>query len=181
MASSTLPYGEEVIRSKWLESPWENLVGGLVLGGKDLLEKVRRVTKADPGEQPGWKEIERSVGLPEIIAAVSRLRREAWEEFGNRRGDWGRPMVLMAARRLAGIDNRTLAAWMGGKDDSAVTQAVKRLEAKIRQSRKLAGFYRALQREMSKVKMCPQGAPQLFELPFVTAAAVLPLRIGLFP
>ena len=60
-------------------------------------------------------------------------------------------MVLMAARRLAGIDNRTLAAWMGGKDDSAVTQAVKRLEAKIRQSRKLAGFYRALQREMSKV------------------------------
>jgi len=146
-------YVEEAIRSKWLESAWENLVGGLVLGGKELLEKVRRVTKADPGEQPGWKEIERRPGLPEIVAAVSRLRGEAWEDFGNRRGDWGRPMVLMAARRLAGINNRTLAAWMGGKDDSAVTQAVKRLEAKMRQSRKLAGIYRSLEREISNVKM----------------------------
>ncbi len=146
-------YVEEAIRSKWLESPWENLVGGLVLGGKELLEKVRQVTKANPGEQPGWKEIERRPGLPEIVAAVSRLRGEAWEDFGNRRGDWGRPMVLMAARRWAGIDNRTLADWMGGKDDSAVTQAVKRLEAKMRRSCKLAGFYRALEREMSNVKM----------------------------
>ena len=85
------------------------------MGGKELLEKVRWGTKADPGEQPGWKEIERRVGLVDIVAAVSRLRGEDWEEFGNRRGDWGRPMVLMAARRLAGIDNRTLADWMGGK------------------------------------------------------------------
>lgn len=146
-------YVEEAIGRKWSESPWENLVGGLVLGGNELVEKVRRVTKADPGEQPGWKEIERRVGLPEIVAAVSRLRREAWEKFGSRHGDWGRPMVLMAARRLAGIDNRTLADWMGSKNDSAVTHAVKRLEAKMDRSRKLAGFYRSLQREMSKVKM----------------------------
>jgi putative transposase len=146
-------YVEEAIRHQWAESPWENLVGGLVLGGKELLEKVRQVTKADPGEQPGWKQIERRPGLPEIVAAVSRLRGEAWDDFGNRRGDWGRPMVLMAARRLAGIDNRALADWMGGKDDSAVTQAVKRLETKMQESRKLAGFYRSLTREMSNVKM----------------------------
>jgi len=62
-------------------------------------------------------------------------------------------MVLMAARRLAGIDNRTLAEWMGGKDDSAVTQAVKRLELRIQGSRRLAKFYQFLRREVSKVKM----------------------------
>jgi len=61
-------------------------------------------------------------------------------------------MVLMAARRLAGLDNRTLAGWMGAKDDSAVTQSVKRLEAKMRGDRKLARFCNALAREMSKVK-----------------------------
>lgn len=40
-------------------------------------------------------------------------------------------MVLMAARRLAGIGNRTLAEWIGGKDDSAVMQAMKRACGKI--------------------------------------------------
>jgi hypothetical protein len=31
------------------------LIGGLVLGGKELVEKVRQSTKADAAEQPGWK------------------------------------------------------------------------------------------------------------------------------
>ena len=35
-------YVEEAVRSRWVESPWENLVGGLVLDGKELLEKVRK-------------------------------------------------------------------------------------------------------------------------------------------
>lgn len=42
---------------------------------------------------------------------------------------------------------------MGAKDDSAVTQAVKRLEVKMRGDRKLAKFHDALGREMSKVKI----------------------------
>ena len=42
--------------------------------------------------------------------------------------------------------------WVGAKDDSAVTQALKRLEAKMRGDRKLARFCNALSREVSKVK-----------------------------
>ena len=60
--------------------------------------------------------------------------------------------MALAARRLAGMANRTLAGWIGAKDDSAVTQTVKRLEAKMRGDRKLARFCEALAREMSKVK-----------------------------
>jgi len=143
-------YVEEAVRCRWTESPWENLIGGLVLGGRELVEKVRQSTKADAAEQPGWKQIERRLDLRDIVGAVSRLRGEAWEDFGQRRGDWGRAMVLMAARRWAGIDNRTLAEWMGGKDDSAVTQAVKRLGAKMQGNRRLTKFYSALRREMSR-------------------------------
>lgn len=146
-------YVEEAVRSGWPESPWQNLVGGFVLGGKELLSKVRKRVKADPREQPGWKEIEARVSLPEIVAAVSRLRGEKGKDCDHRRGDWGRPMVLMAARRLAGIGNRILAEWMGGRNASAVTQAVKRLEARTRKDRKLAKFYAALEKEMSNVKM----------------------------
>jgi hypothetical protein len=43
--------------------------------------------------------------------------------------------------------------WIGVKDDSAVRQAVKRLEAKKRGDRKLARFYEAPALEMSKVKI----------------------------
>jgi hypothetical protein len=86
-------------------------------------EQTRRIQKSQPSH------IERRPDLPHIVAAVSGRRGEAWEDCGQLRGDWRRAMALMAARRWAGIDNRTLAEGMGGKDDSAVTQAVKRLEA----------------------------------------------------
>jgi truncated hemoglobin YjbI len=42
---------------------------------------------------------------------------------------------------------------MGGKDDSAVRQAVKRFEARMRKDRKLVKFYAALEKEMSNFKM----------------------------
>jgi hypothetical protein len=43
--------------------------------------------------------------------------------------------------------------WIGAKDNSAVTQAKKRLEAQMWGDRKLARFYEALGRKMSKVKI----------------------------
>jgi hypothetical protein len=42
--------------------------------------------------------------------------------------------------------------WIGAKDNSAVTQAGKRLEAQMWGDRQLARFYDASGREMSKVK-----------------------------
>ena len=67
-------YVEEAVRCRWTESPWENLIGGLVLGGKELVEKVRQSTKADAAEQPGWKQIERRLDLPDIVAACAGRR-----------------------------------------------------------------------------------------------------------
>lgn len=87
--------------------------------------QTRRIQKSQPSH------LERRPDLPQIVAAGSGRRGEAWEDCGQRRRNWRRAMVLMAARRWAGIVNRTLAEWMGGKDDSAVTQPVQRVEAKM--------------------------------------------------
>jgi hypothetical protein len=46
-----------------------------------------------------------------------------------------------------------MAEWMGGRNESAVTQAVKRLEPRTRKDYKLAKFYTALEKEMSNAKM----------------------------
>jgi hypothetical protein len=78
---------------------------------------------------------------------VSRFRRFVGGDASATIDVAGRPL------RRAGIVNRTLAEWMGGKDDSVVTQAVKRLEAKMQGSRKLTKFYRALRREMPNAKI----------------------------
>ncbi len=135
------------------ESPWESLIGGLVLGGDELLEVVRQKTQGASAKQSGTREIQPRFQIDQIVAAVSKVKGEAWEMYRNRRGDWGRAMVLMVGRRKAGIANGTLAEWLGGMDDSAVTQAVKRLQAKMETDRKLMKIYRRVEEKMSNVKM----------------------------
>ncbi|HRJ71748.1 MAG TPA: transposase [Terrimicrobiaceae bacterium] len=146
-------YVEEAIRSGREESPWENLIGGLVLGGEELLEKVREKAKGNSAEQPSLRAISQRLGVEKIVEIVSRIKGERWEEYGKRRGDWGRAMVLMAARRKSGMTNRMLAERLGGKDDSAVTQAVKRLESRMKADHKLARIFQRVEKEMSNVKM----------------------------
>ena len=58
-------------RRRWTETPWENLIGGLVLGGKELVEKVRQSTKADAAEPPRSSQRGQAYNL-NIAAAVRR-------------------------------------------------------------------------------------------------------------
>jgi len=146
-------YAEEAIRAGIEESPWESLVGGLVLGGEELLERVRDITRGDIAEQPDARAIRRKLDLEEIVAIVSKVKGEPWSEYRDRRGDWGRAMVMMAARRHAGVPNRTLAEWLGATAESAVTHAVKRLEGRMKKDRALARVYEQVAKNMSIVKM----------------------------
>ena len=126
---------------------------GLVLGGEELLEVVRQKTQGASAEQSGARETQPKIEIIRIVAAVSKVKGEPWEMYRDRRGDWGRAMVLMVARRKAGVANEVLAEWLGGKHGSAVTQAVKRLEARLKEDRKLTKIHRQVEIEMSNVKM----------------------------
>lgn len=95
-------YVEEAVREGIEESPWESLIGGLVLGGEELLEVVRQKTQGASSEQSGTREIQPRFQIDQIVAAVSKVKGEAWEMYRDRRGDWGRAMVLMVGRRKAG-------------------------------------------------------------------------------
>jgi hypothetical protein len=57
------------------------------------------------------------------------------------------------ARRKAAIANGTQVEWLGGMDASALTQAVKKLQAKMETDRKLPKIYRCVEEQMSNVKM----------------------------
>jgi hypothetical protein len=84
-----------------------------------------------------------AVGIPEMaIAAV--VENHAGVAAS------GRSMVLMVARRKAGMANEALAQWLGGKHVSTVTQAVKRLEARMKEDRKLMKISRQVMIGMSR-------------------------------
>jgi hypothetical protein len=75
--------------------------------------------------------------LVEIIHAVEGIKREKWETFIDRHGDWGRDLALYLGRKDGGLKLRALgrAAGLGA---TAVNMAVRRASAKIRDNPALA-------------------------------------------
>ncbi len=100
---------------------------------------------------PGLKAIKKPAQSECIVKAVSRYKGEEWEQFVNRRGDWGRDMVLLLARKNTMITNRELADHIGKPDDSAVAQAVRRLEKRIQDDPRLVRAFEILQKAISEM------------------------------
>ena len=141
-------YVEEAIRSGLAQSPWEEVKAGFVVGGAEFLKGVRKRIRGDAKEQPGLEAIKRSLGIKEFAKTVSGYKREDWKRFVNRRGDWGRDMVLLFARKNTMMTNRELAEHIGRVDDSAVTQAVRRLEKRIQSDPRLFRAFEMLQKRL---------------------------------
>ena len=144
-------YVEEAIRSGLAQSPWEKVKAGFVLGGAEFLKEVRKRIRGDPKEQPGLEAIKKPLGIKEIAKAVSGYKGEDWEQFINRRGDWGRDMVLLLARKNTMMSNRELAEHIGRVDDSAVAQAIRRLEKRIQNDPRLFRAIEMLQKRISEM------------------------------
>jgi len=53
----------------------------------------------------------------------------------NKRGDWGRPLVLSLARRHCGMKLRELGERMGGMDYAAVSIMLKRWNQRVQNDR----------------------------------------------
>jgi chromosomal replication initiation ATPase DnaA len=64
------------------------------------------------------------------VAAVEDVKKEKWEMFNDRHGDWGRDMAFWVARRRAGMTINQLGEMAGGLDYSAVSEAIRRFERK---------------------------------------------------
>ena len=72
-----------------------------------------------------------------IVRIVEHLRKEDYATFMSLRGDWGRPLLLWAARRYAGMTLKEVGKAADGMDYTAVAMAIKRFERKMEDSRTL--------------------------------------------
>jgi len=128
---------ESAAREGTKASLWERLEAGLVLGGREFVERMKGLVKGDAKEQPGLRQLQRRVGMAEVVEYVAGLKGARWEEFRDEYGDWGRDLALYLGRRLCGLKMRELAEWAGGVDEATVSAAIKRLELRSKTDQQL--------------------------------------------
>jgi REP element-mobilizing transposase RayT len=134
-------------------SPWPSVEAQAVLGGQELLEKVRTQIKQGHREIVGKRELGRRRTFEEAVAIVEAHCRRPWGEFKNRHGDPGREMVLWLARRHTGMTLGQLGERAGGADYAAVAMALRRFEWKMEGDGELRAEMQKLEGHLCNVKM----------------------------
>ena len=131
-------YVEEAIREGLEESPWERVEAQLVLGGAALKDKARSLLGGSSArERSGLRELRRRE-FGAVIAVVSQLKREAWEDFRDRYGDWGRDLALWLGRTHCDLRLRELGELAGGLDYATVSAATIRWRKRMANDKSLA-------------------------------------------
>ena len=110
----------------------------LIIGGTAFVEEMKSKIRVVSTEHPHRRWLQPKVSMSEIVRAVEGVKGEKWEEFRNRRGDWGKPMVLYLARKRSGCSLRELGEWLGGTEYKTVSKTVERFAGKLARDKKLA-------------------------------------------
>ena len=146
-------YTEGAVAQGGPEPPWQRVVGGIALGSEAFAEQLRREAGGNPREQkslrsPGWR-----VSWERIVGAVERAKGERWEEFAERRGDWGREAALWLGRRAGRLRLAELGKLAGGLDYANVSKAVARFTRRLEEDPELRQELAAIERRMSNDKI----------------------------
>lgn len=144
-------YVEEPLRSGLVENPWEQLIGGMVLGA-GLLKRLARSVRGDRREQPAVSQLKARPGFEEVVKAMEAIRDEKWEVISQRVGDPGRDIVLEVGRRHCGMTLKELGEAAGGLDYRCVATALRRIRARAEKDPRTAALIRKLESIVTHVK-----------------------------
>ena len=127
--AALISYTEAPIRQGRLDTPWEGVVGGVILGDSREAEVLIRETAKDPGKarremvsaarrnRPDW---------PTIVAAAESIRGRTWKEMCDVYGEWGRDGLVAVATRHLGWRLVEVAGKMPGVKYASLAQGVRR-------------------------------------------------------
>jgi hypothetical protein len=131
-------YVEAAVREGLPPSPWEQLVGQLVLGSREFLAQIAQNLGGAGREQPQLKRVRGRPDWQRVVAAIELVRGLTWQDMCRRRGDWGRDLAWYFGRTECGLSLQALGEAAGGVDYSAVSAAVVRLKRKLVHDSELA-------------------------------------------
>jgi hypothetical protein len=129
-----------------LGTSWKDrLAGDLVLGGKDFVERVRKMLAGNRNEQKPLREMEKPpVDWERITSAVEKLWRKPWKEVSGHHGDPGRELAMLIAQRYAGMSLREIGEAVRGLQYSAVSDAIRRTSARFESNGALGKKFKKL-------------------------------------
>jgi len=110
---------------------YEDVGVRVALGSQEFLMKAKGWVGKISKEQPDRVQMMKRVSPAAVVKVVEQKRGEAWAEFADRHGDWGRELVLYLARRRCGLTLSEIGQFFGIAEYKAVSSAVKRFEAAI--------------------------------------------------
>ncbi|MFC1497944.1 transposase [Verrucomicrobiota bacterium] len=116
----------------------ERLKSGIALGAEKFLKQVKNMAKGCDRETKGKQELRRRVEFKDVVKAVEEIKGEKYRDFDGRRGDWGKPLVLLMARLYCGMTLKEIGAAVGGMDYAAAGIKIKRFQEKVENMRDLA-------------------------------------------
>jgi putative transposase len=143
---------EGMLRQGVNEGIYAEWRGRLIIGARGFVERTGAMLKGHYREQPQRKQLERRWRFEDVAGVVAKAKGEAWERFCNRHGDWGRDMVLVLARRHSGLKLKELGTQAGGLDYSAVSEAIRRMERRIKAERQWKKLYVRFQNELLNIE-----------------------------
>lgn len=143
-------YTEGPARQGVLEAPWRRRVGGVVLGSAEFAEQLRQQAHGNPREQKPLRAPTRAASWEQIVAALEQLKRESWNQFAERHGDWGRDAALWLGRRAGRLPLAQLGGLVGDLDYAVVSKAIARFEQRLQADPQLREQLKRVELQLSK-------------------------------
>ncbi len=143
-------YTEEPIRQGVLESPWEGLVAGIVLGEREYARQLLSSTRVSEEEQTPARRMRPRADWLQMVRAAEKMRGKKWENWAERHGDWTRDGLMYVATRPGGMRLAEVIGQVGVKYQAAA-QAVKRFGEALPDDPKRQRFVAVLRREIGNI------------------------------
>jgi putative transposase len=145
-------YVESAAREGLEQIPWDQLQAQVALGEEEFLRRVEESSRGNEQEQPSARGLRKRVEFSEVIQVVEKMKGECWQQFVDRRGDWGRDMVLSLARQHCGMTLSELAEKIEAEKYSAIGKAIARFEERANSDAKLRALLQKAKSALSYVQ-----------------------------
>lgn len=127
----------------------ERLADGFALGSEAFRELIRKRGKGGR-EIAGSRRLRPRVQFDTLVACIEHLRGENFAAFMMLRGDWAKPLLLLALRRYSGMTLAEIGEAVGGMDYTAVAMAIKRFELRAEEDLSLRQLMQKVTAECEK-------------------------------
>ena len=134
---------EDYIRQGVEEKALSKLTAALVIGSAGFKAGIRKRVLAKAGGRTDERKWRRMLPFSEVVKAVSQVKREKWDDFVNRYGDWGRDLAIYVARQRCGLTLREIGGYTGLRD-KAVSFAASRIGKRLEGDQELCSAYFAV-------------------------------------